>query len=251
VRTLRYLPVFLTLVALSGCGDDSNAEQSSAETETVPAESETDVFGVRIVSNGAPDAETAVIVETVRDLLDADDNGRADAPAVQEELASEGATIVAVPSSRPHAKYHQASATLELGARSAADGLSTTRQIESLLYRHGWSRVFDQVYGIRVGSDLAHAMDQARGGQFETVPDSYPAGAWFTQSREGCTYQCQLIEYFFHVHMTLRGEYEDEQACVALLGVWQTCTAEALRARDPLAYEAFTLREAGLAETNR
>ena len=31
-------------------------------------------------------------------------------------------------------------------------------------------------------------MDTARGGKFEEVPDSYPAGAWYTYTEKGCDY---------------------------------------------------------------
>jgi hypothetical protein len=46
-------------------------------------------------------------------------------------------------------------------------------------------------------------MDQARGGQFDATSGAYPARAWYTQSGDGCSYRCQLVEYFFHVRMTV------------------------------------------------
>ena len=237
------------LVVLSGCGGDgSAAENDPIDPHDVMAATEIEVFGVHVASNDAPNGELETVTEMLRGLLDADGNERADAPLVEAELTGDAVTVLVTLSDRFISEYDPASATLVLGGVASADRMKTMRHIDALIYRHGWSKVFDSLYGIRVGSDLAYAMDQARGGQFDEVPETYPAHAWYTQSREGCAYRCQLIEYFFHVHMTLLGEYEDDEACLALLGVWRTCTPEALNARDPLAYRALTAREAGLVD---
>ena len=47
------------------------------------------------------------------------------------------------------------------------------------------------------GSQLANAMDAARGGYFETVPVNYPDGAWYTYDDPSCNYACMITEYFY------------------------------------------------------
>jgi len=37
-----------------------------------------------------------------------------------------------------------------------------------------------------VDSLIMLALDVARGGRFDTVPDAYPDGAWYTYLAEGC-----------------------------------------------------------------
>lgn len=47
------------------------------------------------------------------------------------------------------------------------------------------------------GSELAKALDVARGGQFKGVPKKYPSKAWFTYTDKTCNYKCMGVEYFY------------------------------------------------------
>jgi hypothetical protein len=241
--------VAISLVVLSGCGgDDSSAQTNTSRAPVVSDQAEVVVFGLAVVSNGAPAADVGLVTDLSTRLLDPDENEKADSPSVEAQLTNETATVLVVPSDELRAEYDPSTATLVLGGVTPKNRIAALGHIGALLHRHGWSQVFDDLYGIRVGSDLAHAMDRARGGQFAVPPESYPAGAWFTQTRQNCDYECQILEYFRHVHMTLLGEYEDESVCRSLQRTWQVCTPEALQAKDPLAFEAFTEREAGLVD---
>ena len=50
-----------------------------------------------------------------------------------------------------------------------------------------WPDTFKQ----SVGSRLCNAMDNARGGKFETTPDFVPESAWYTNDDAACDYSCQ------------------------------------------------------------
>jgi len=43
----------------------------------------------------------------------------------------------------------------------------------------------------------AIAMDTARGGYFDQVPNRYPKAAWFTYFDDECDYECQMVEYTY------------------------------------------------------
>ena len=63
----------------------------------------------------------------------------------------------------------------------------------------GWYNVYLEEFGnhenVNRSSKLRDAMDLARGGKFEFVPESYPENAWYTYYDQSCIYQCQASEY--------------------------------------------------------
>ena len=44
---------------------------------------------------------------------------------------------------------------------------------------------------------MTQAMDVARGGRFEGIPDSVPAEAWYSFTEPSCSYECQGTEYIY------------------------------------------------------
>ena len=55
---------------------------------------------------------------------------------------------------------------------------------------------------------MTNAMDTARGGFANSIPDSYPSGAWYTYNDETCNYICQASEYFYWALTTKLGLQE-------------------------------------------
>ena len=74
----------------------------------------------------------------------------------------------------------------------------------------GHSAAYPNAFGQRVGSDLANAMDIARGGQFITIPNLYPANAWYSYDDQTCDYaSCQTIEYLYWAITSILGAQEN------------------------------------------
>ena len=44
---------------------------------------------------------------------------------------------------------------------------------------------------------MTQAMDVARGGKFEGIPDNVPAEAWYSFTEPSCSYECQGTEYIY------------------------------------------------------
>ena len=103
----------------------------------------------------------------------------------------------------------------------------------------GWYETYPEYFGDRPGSRLADAMDAARGGQFQTVPSSYPEGAWYSYDDYTCNYDCQMHEYFYWILMAnidaLDPAYTDK--CESSKDEWYVCTKEELQQVDPQAYD--------------
>ena len=109
----------------------------------------------------------------------------------------------------------------------------------------GWYETYPEYFGDRPGSRLADAMDAARGGQFQTVPSSYPEGAWYSYDDYTCNYDCQMHEYFYWILMAnidaLDPVYTDK--CESSKDEWYVCTKEELQQVDPQAYDLLNNQE--------
>ena len=103
----------------------------------------------------------------------------------------------------------------------------------------GWYNTYPEYFGDEPGSRLASAMDTARGGQFQAVPNSYPEGAWYSYDDYTCDYYCQIHEYFYWILMAnidaLDPAYTNK--CADSEDEWHICTKDQLQQIDPLAYD--------------
>ena len=52
-------------------------------------------------------------------------------------------------------------------------------------------------------------MDIARGGKFNTIPDSYPENSWYTYDDETCKYNCMAAEYIYWAMTSILGAQEN------------------------------------------
>ena len=74
---------------------------------------------------------------------------------------------------------------------------ATLEEVLHLVTDLGWDKAFPTIWGEQAGSSIADAMDLARGGYFETVPDQYPAPAWYTYYDNTSDYPTQITEYVY------------------------------------------------------
>ena len=87
---------------------------------------------------------------------------------------------------------------------------ATLEEVLHIINNAGHSYTYPQAFGQNVGSDLANAMDIARGGQFMTIPSQYPANAWYTYYDQTCDYaSCQTIEYLYWALTSMLGAQEN------------------------------------------
>ena len=82
---------------------------------------------------------------------------------------------------------------------------ASLEEILHLVQAVGWANAYPKVFGTEPGSEIAKAMDKARGGHFEEIPENYPSEAWYAYKDETCDYGCQVMEYSYWVTTTYLG----------------------------------------------
>lgn len=87
---------------------------------------------------------------------------------------------------------------------------ASLEEVLHIINSAGHSAAYPNAFGQGVGSDLANAMDIARGGQFITIPNLYPANAWYSYDDQTCDYaSCQTIEYLYWAITSILGAQEN------------------------------------------
>ena len=87
---------------------------------------------------------------------------------------------------------------------------ASLEEVLHIINNAGHSATYPSAFGQNVGSDLANAMDIARGGQYMTIPNPYPDNAWYTYDDQTCDYaRCQTIEYLYWAITSMLGAQEN------------------------------------------
>ena len=116
---------------------------------------------------------------------------------------------------------------------------ASLEEVLHLVNNSGHSYAYPQVFGQIIGSELANAMDIARGGQFITIPDSYPENAWYTYDDETCGYaDCQTIEYLYWALTSMLGAQENRLNEID--NEWRLNTPELLQSSDTSVFSLLT-----------
>jgi pimeloyl-ACP methyl ester carboxylesterase len=106
----------------------------------------------------------------------------------------------------------------------------------------GWYATYPEYFGDEPGaSRLTEAMDTARGGQFLTIPSTYPAGSWYRYYDDTCEYGCQMHEYFYWILMANIDALDPSitDKCEQSQHEWHICNQAELEKVDVLAFDLF------------
>lgn len=116
---------------------------------------------------------------------------------------------------------------------------ASLEEVLHIINNAGHSFAYPDAFGQNGGSDLANAMDIARGGQFLTIPDLYPADAWYTYDDETCAYaDCQTIEYLYWALTSLMGAQENRFDEIG--HEWRLNTPELVESTDKAIFQLLT-----------
>ncbi len=179
------------------------------------------VWGVNIVATEAtPESKILHAANVMAQYLDNDENGIPDDQRVIDALVKNKAVVIMAADENEIEEVIDQIDQQDLFPIFESYGLqdlygsetnpaeqfdASLEEIHHIILNYGWAEVFPEELAQQRGSDIANAMDIARGGAFETVPETYPDGSWFTYDDWTCDYECMLTEYTYWVHTSLLG----------------------------------------------
>lgn len=179
------------------------------------------VFGIDIYAVAAvTDDKLLHAANVMAQYLDNDEDGIVDDQLVVNKMVENKAFLVMWKSESdlnefPSGRLGQDLGNDETNPSYVSSGKTgrfdaSLEEVLHLINNAGHSYAYPQTFGQRQGSELANAMDIARGGQFLNIPSSYPANAWYTYDDSTCDYaSCQTIEYLYWALTSMLGAQEN------------------------------------------
>ena len=111
-------------------------------------------------------------------------------------------------------------------------------EIWHIITAAGYSQAYPSVFGEYSGTTLTNAMDIARGGHFETIPNPYPANAWYSYTDETCDYNCMAGEYIYWSMSSILGAQENRLN--EIQQEWKLNTKNLVESTDVSVYQLLT-----------
>ena len=118
---------------------------------------------------------------------------------------------------------------------------ATVEEILHTINHIGHTFVYPNAFSLSPNSSLmSDAMDVARGGQFMSIPSSYPEDAWYHYDDYTCDYECMAIEYMYWAIVSNMGILNDTQTCSGIANEWEPCSPELFESMDILMHTLIT-----------
>lgn len=115
---------------------------------------------------------------------------------------------------------------------------ASLEEIWHIITHAGYSKAYPNIFGENAGTSLTNAMDVARGGNFTTIPNPYPAKAWYTYDDTTCTYDCQATEYFYWAMSSILGAQSNRLS--EITEEWKLNTKAKVQTTDATIYSLLT-----------
>lgn len=209
------------------------------------------VFGIDIYAvAGVEDTKLLHAANVMAQYLDNDEDGTVDDQLVLDKMIENKAFLVMWKNENdlnitpPADRVGQDLGNDETNPNYVANGKTgrfdaSLEEVLHIINNAGHSYAYPNAFGQNTGSDLANAMDIARGGQFMTIPSSYPANAWYTYSDSTCDYaSCQTIEYMYWALTSMLGAQENRLNEIGQ--EWKLNTRDKVQNTDTAIYSLLT-----------
>lgn len=115
---------------------------------------------------------------------------------------------------------------------------ASLEEVLHIITHAGYANVYPDVFGEQIGSAIADAMDIARGGQFTSIPNPYPADAWYTYDDATCEYNCMVTEYHYWALTSMLGAQENRFNEIGQ--EWRLNTRAKVESDDPAVFQLLT-----------
>jgi len=214
-----------------------------------------DVFGIKIYATPTTgDDKVLHAAAVMAEYLDNDEDGVPDNQEVIDKLVSRNATLVMFKTEQERdelfkwdRKIYENYELQDLydeetwpGGAEQAIFDATLEEVHHLTFFAGYSKVYPDVFGAESGTSVGAAMDLARGGHFESVPDQYPENAWYSYDDVTCDYGCMIIEYLYWTHTSILGAQDFPGRLEQIDNEWRLNTLEKVKSGDPAIYSLLT-----------
>ena len=210
-----------------------------------------DVFGIGIyAANEVAESKLIHAAHVMAEYLDNDEDGVVDNQLVVDAIIGSKATVglwknegdldVITEGQRRY--------TMDLGDAETRPEWHVNKQpkafdasLEEILHsitQNGYALAYPEIFGEKIGTSVADAMDVARGGQFIAIPDQYPEAAWYSYTDPSCNYMCMVTEYMYWGLSSILGAQDSR---LDIIGKeWKLNTAELVETTDPTLYNLLT-----------
>lgn len=115
---------------------------------------------------------------------------------------------------------------------------ASLEEVLHIITNAGYAQAYPSIFGEDIGSELANAMDVARGGQFTSIPNPYPAEAWYSYDDATCDYRCMVTEYIYWSLTSILGAQANRLDEIG--HEWKLNTKALVEEQDKLVYELLT-----------
>ncbi len=209
------------------------------------------VFGIPIFATSETSEEDILhAAKVLAEYLDNDEDGSADDQAVLSAMVTERAALVMASTDFEMEQLFNSGALFGVendyafqdlyGSETHPEGSgsagfdATLEEVLHLVTFAGYAQVYPDTFGFQAGTSLADAMDVARGGHYQSIPNSYPDEAWYHYDDWTCDYECMAVEYFYWGLTSLLGAQDYGNRCQQIAHEWEPCTSELMASTDVL-----------------
>lgn len=208
------------------------------------------VFGIDIyAASKVEDAKLLHAANIMAQYLDNNEDGTIDNQLVVEKMKENKAFLFLwktqndMPSNPPSGRLGQDLGNDETHPSFVSGGKTGTfdaslEEVWHIITHAGYSKAYPTIFGENAGTSLTNAMDAARGGNFTSIPNPYPNGAWYTYNDTTCTYDCQATEYFYWAMSSILGAQSNRLNDIQQ--EWKLNTKAKVQATDATIYGLLT-----------
>lgn len=213
-----------------------------------------EVFGIDIYAvAGVSDANLLHAANVMAQYLDNDEDGTADNQLVFDKMLENKAFMVMWAKESdlsgirpPSGRIGQDLGNAETNPSYVSSGLkgrfdASLEEVLHIINSAGHSYAYPDAFGQNEHSELAKAMDIARGGKFTSIPATYPEDAWYTYDDKTCDYaSCQTIEYLYWALTSMLGAQASSERLAEIKHEWKLNTKEKIESTDKAIYKLLT-----------
>lgn len=208
------------------------------------------VFGIPIYAlPGVEDVKLLHAANVMAQYLDNNEDGVVDNQLVLDAMKQNKAFLYMWKTQNTNISFPSGHQGQDLGADETVPAWHTNghtgrfdaslEEVWHIINLAGHAKAYPTVFGLKKGTQLANAMDKARGGYFQTIPATYPSSAWYTYDDSTCAYgDCQTVEYFYWSMSSILGAQANRLG--EIQQEWKLNTKAKVQATDTAIYSLLT-----------